>query len=264
MKARVAAYKYPRHVWLVDALPKGPTGKVLKREIIVPDEVAVMTSRRPSRSRWPPRSTCCSPMRRSARHPVAAARRSGLRFLAALAPPARPDADRGRALAGELGRIARRHRPRSPRTNGTAASPTRPGREPGAAPARAAYLAAGHTAEDLVADVPIWTWRDRERTSFLVTNLVEAAAPSNNPLLSPVAWKAAIDIGRDAACSSGLRNLASDLAAAPRVPTMVDAGRVRGGHRPRGHARRRRAAHPSVRADPVHAADGDRVRAPRC
>ena len=33
VKARVAAYKYPRHVWLVDALPKGPTGKILKREI---------------------------------------------------------------------------------------------------------------------------------------------------------------------------------------------------------------------------------------
>lgn len=36
VKARVAAYKYPRRVWLVDALPKGPTGKILKREIIVP------------------------------------------------------------------------------------------------------------------------------------------------------------------------------------------------------------------------------------
>jgi long-chain acyl-CoA synthetase len=33
VKARVAAYKYPRHIWIVDALPKGPTGKVLKREI---------------------------------------------------------------------------------------------------------------------------------------------------------------------------------------------------------------------------------------
>ncbi|MBF4999737.1 hypothetical protein IRT45_21580 [Nocardia sp. BSTN01] len=36
VKARVAAYKYPRQVWLVDALPKGPTGKILKREIVVP------------------------------------------------------------------------------------------------------------------------------------------------------------------------------------------------------------------------------------
>ncbi|WP_156685654.1 long-chain-fatty-acid--CoA ligase [Mycobacterium sp. Marseille-P9652] len=36
VKARVAAYKYPRVVWLVDALPKGPTGKVQKRDITVP------------------------------------------------------------------------------------------------------------------------------------------------------------------------------------------------------------------------------------
>jgi len=33
VKAQVAAYKYPRLVWIVDDLPKGPTGKILKREI---------------------------------------------------------------------------------------------------------------------------------------------------------------------------------------------------------------------------------------
>ncbi|HEU4975536.1 MAG TPA: long-chain fatty acid--CoA ligase [Baekduia sp.] len=33
VKANVAAYKYPRHIWFVDELPKGPTGKILKREI---------------------------------------------------------------------------------------------------------------------------------------------------------------------------------------------------------------------------------------
>jgi long-chain acyl-CoA synthetase len=37
VKENVAAYKYPRHVWFVDELPKGPTGKILKREIDVPD-----------------------------------------------------------------------------------------------------------------------------------------------------------------------------------------------------------------------------------
>ncbi|MFD0071223.1 long-chain fatty acid--CoA ligase [Streptomyces sp. NPDC127166] len=36
VKDRVAAYKYPRRVWLVDALPLGPSGKILKREITVP------------------------------------------------------------------------------------------------------------------------------------------------------------------------------------------------------------------------------------
>jgi long-chain acyl-CoA synthetase len=38
-KARVAAYKYPRHVWLVDELPKGPTGKILRRAVEVPEGV---------------------------------------------------------------------------------------------------------------------------------------------------------------------------------------------------------------------------------
>jgi long-chain acyl-CoA synthetase len=37
VKQRIAAYKYPRLVWFVDELPKGPTGKILKREIKVPD-----------------------------------------------------------------------------------------------------------------------------------------------------------------------------------------------------------------------------------
>jgi long-chain acyl-CoA synthetase len=39
VKARVAAYKYPRLVWFVDALPKGPTGKILKREIQTPAQL---------------------------------------------------------------------------------------------------------------------------------------------------------------------------------------------------------------------------------
>ncbi|MDK1360701.1 long-chain fatty acid--CoA ligase [Arthrobacter sp. zg-Y1219] len=34
-KERLAAYKYPRRILLTDALPKGPTGKILKREIRV-------------------------------------------------------------------------------------------------------------------------------------------------------------------------------------------------------------------------------------
>jgi long-chain acyl-CoA synthetase len=40
VKERVAAYKYPRHIWFTDELPKGPTGKILKREITVPEAVA--------------------------------------------------------------------------------------------------------------------------------------------------------------------------------------------------------------------------------
>ena len=38
VKEQVANYKYPRKIWFVDELPKGPTGKILKREIEVPEE----------------------------------------------------------------------------------------------------------------------------------------------------------------------------------------------------------------------------------
>jgi long-chain acyl-CoA synthetase len=37
---RMAAYKYPRQIWLVDTLPKGPTGKILRREVRSPAEDA--------------------------------------------------------------------------------------------------------------------------------------------------------------------------------------------------------------------------------
>ena len=41
VKERIAAYKYPRVVWFIDELPKGPTGKILKREIDVPTSESV-------------------------------------------------------------------------------------------------------------------------------------------------------------------------------------------------------------------------------
>jgi len=39
VKERIAAYKYPRIVWFLGDLPKGPTGKILKREIEPPAAV---------------------------------------------------------------------------------------------------------------------------------------------------------------------------------------------------------------------------------
>jgi long-chain acyl-CoA synthetase len=38
VKEQVAAYKYPRRVWFVDELPTGPTGKILKREVELPQD----------------------------------------------------------------------------------------------------------------------------------------------------------------------------------------------------------------------------------
>jgi long-chain acyl-CoA synthetase len=41
VKGQVAAYKYPRHVWIADTLPKGSTGKIQKRDIVIPADLAV-------------------------------------------------------------------------------------------------------------------------------------------------------------------------------------------------------------------------------
>jgi long-chain acyl-CoA synthetase len=38
-RERLAAYKYPRHVWLEAALPKTATGKLLRREVVPPEEL---------------------------------------------------------------------------------------------------------------------------------------------------------------------------------------------------------------------------------
>ena len=81
------------------------------------------------------------------------------------------------------------------------------------------YLAAGQTAEGAVAGADL-DWADAERVGFALTNLVDALAPSNNPVLNPAALKAAIDTGGGSALS-GLRHFITDMAAPPRVPSMV-------------------------------------------
>jgi long-chain acyl-CoA synthetase len=44
VKGKIAAYKYPRIIWFVDELPKGPTGKILKREIKAPARLEASTA----------------------------------------------------------------------------------------------------------------------------------------------------------------------------------------------------------------------------
>lgn len=41
VRDRIAAYKYPREIWFVDSLPKGPTGKILRREVRPPSPTKV-------------------------------------------------------------------------------------------------------------------------------------------------------------------------------------------------------------------------------
>jgi polyhydroxyalkanoate synthase len=85
-----------------------------------------------------------------------------------------------------------------------------------------AYLASSQAAELVLAGADL-DWRDDERLRFVLMNLVAAASPSNNPLLSPAAIKTLVDTGGLSAVR-GLRALVSDLATAPRVPSMVEPG----------------------------------------
>ena len=145
---------------------------------------------------------------------------SGLRLAAALATRPRLVADRGRHLAAELARV----------TAGTSqVQPSRRDRrfaDPGWAGnpllrrAMQAYLAAAQTAEGVVADAGL-DGADAERVGFVLTNLIDALAPSNNPLLNPAALKAAVDTGGGSTLA-GLRHFLTDMATPPRVPSMVE------------------------------------------
>ena len=83
-----------------------------------------------------------------------------------------------------------------------------------------AYLTAAQTAEGVVAGADL-NWADAERVGFALTNLVDALAPSNSPVLNPAALKAAIDTGGGSTLA-GLRHFISDMAAPPRVPSVVE------------------------------------------
>jgi len=85
-----------------------------------------------------------------------------------------------------------------------------------------AYLAVGRSAEGLLADAGLG-WRDNERLKWVLTNLIAADAPSNYPLISPIAWKAFIDSGGLSA-GRGVRALVSDMSSPPFIPAMVAPG----------------------------------------
>ena len=81
------------------------------------------------------------------------------------------------------------------------------------------YLAAGESLQRLL-EVAELDQRNELRMRFLADNLYDAAAPSNLPWLNPAALKEVVNTG-GANIVRGLRNLVSDMAVAPRVPSMV-------------------------------------------
>ena len=145
---------------------------------------------------------------------------SGLRLAAALATRPRMVAGRGRQLAGEFARVAvGRSQVQPSRRDRRFADPGWAG-NPLLRRAMQAYLAAAQAAEGVVAEAGL-DEADSERVGFALTNLIDALAPSNNPLLNPAALKAALDTGGGSALA-GLRNFLADMAVPPRVPAMVE------------------------------------------
>jgi polyhydroxyalkanoate synthase subunit PhaC len=145
---------------------------------------------------------------------------SSLRLAAALAGRPRLVAGRGRQLLGELGRIAAGTSQVQPsRRDRRFADPGWAG-NPLLRRTMQAYLAAAQAAEGVVAEAGL-DEADSERVGFVLTNLVDALAPSNNPLLNPAAVKAAIDTGGGSVLT-GLRHFLGDMAMPPRVPSMVE------------------------------------------
>jgi polyhydroxyalkanoate synthase subunit PhaC len=83
-----------------------------------------------------------------------------------------------------------------------------------------AYLATNSTVDQLFSDADL-DWRDAERIRFALDVLTEGLSPSNNPVLSPLGWKALIDTGGMSAVR-GLRHFVGDMLSSPRVPSMVE------------------------------------------
>jgi polyhydroxyalkanoate synthase len=154
--------------------------------------------------------------------------RSTVRFVGALARRPRRVDSRAASLAAELGRIAVGTSDVAPSSRDRRFTDPAWTQNPLLRRVVQAYLATGTTFEGLVQDVPM-DWKDAERITFAASNLVNAAAPSNNPLLSPVAWKAVIDTG-GGNIVTGTRQLVRDLASSPRVPSMVPSDAYQVGH----------------------------------
>ncbi|MDT5053746.1 MAG: poly[(R)-3-hydroxyalkanoate] polymerase subunit PhaC [Mycobacterium sp.] len=141
------------------------------------------------------------------------------RFALALARKPRTLASRARELAGQLVSIAEGRSDLAPaKGDKRFADPAWQG-NPLLKATMQAYLATNDTVNALFCDAEL-DWRDAERIRFVLDLLTEGLAPSNNPLLNPLAYKALIDTGGRSAVR-GVRHFIADMAAAPRVPSMV-------------------------------------------
>jgi polyhydroxyalkanoate synthase len=143
-----------------------------------------------------------------------------LRFGAALARKPATLARRTGELARELGRITVGKSELAPgRKDKRFADPAWTG-NPLLRRAMQTHLATARTTWELIDDADL-DWQDDERIRFTATNVVDALAPSNVPVLNPMALKAVIDTGGRSVVE-GARRMVRDLTSPPRVPSMVE------------------------------------------
>ena len=165
------------------------------------DMVLVDAARGPLRRLIPPAGTAFRMGTALARRPRQVARRTG-------------------ELARELGRITVGSSELAPnKKDKRFADPAWSG-NPLLRRAMQTHLATARAAWELIDDADLG-WQDDERIRFTATNVVDALAPSNVPLLNPLALKAVIDTGGRNVVR-GTRRMIRDLTTPPRVPSMVE------------------------------------------
>ena len=145
---------------------------------------------------------------------------SGVRFAANLARRPRDVVGRSRDLVVDLARIGVGRSELMPHEKDKRFADEGWARNPVLSRAVQIYLAVGKAARGLVDDADL-DWGDNQRMGFVVDNLVEASAPSNNPLLNPQVLKSVIETGGSNLVDGG-RRLVRDFSTAPRVPSMVE------------------------------------------
>ncbi|MGO9035747.1 PHA/PHB synthase family protein [Mycobacterium sp.] len=182
------------------ARPANPPTKAAD-ELAAPLDLLLTSATKPFASRMMPNTTWARFAGNLAQHPGAVADRVG-------------------ALTRELGSIAAGKSHRAPARADKRFSDPAWQQNPLLHRIMQAYLAGSETAEGLLADAQL-DWRDKEKMQFVIHNFVEGLAPSNNPLISPLGWKALIDTGGLSAIR-GVRAFARDMLSKPRVPAMIE------------------------------------------
>jgi polyhydroxyalkanoate synthase len=145
---------------------------------------------------------------------------SGVRFTANLARRPGRVASRSLGLAAELAKVVAGRSELEPSEKDRRFADEAWAKNPVIHRTLQGYLAWGAAARGLVEDAGL-DWGDGQRMGFIVDNLVEASAPSNNPFLNPKVLKRVIDTG-GGNLVEGARRFARDFASAPRVPSMVE------------------------------------------